>query len=52
MLENLSKKKYITEKDAEIERVRQRDEKLKDQRKARMQPFWKDFNESIASMSK
>lgn len=30
MLENLSKKKYITDKDAEIERVRQRDEKLKD----------------------
>jgi len=52
MLDNLNRKKYITDKDAEIERVRLRDEKLKDQRKARMEPFWNDFNESIASITK
>jgi hypothetical protein len=40
MMENLNRKKFITDKDAELEKVRQKDEQLKNTKKASLEPFW------------
>lgn len=40
MMENLNRKKFITDKDAEIERVRLKDEQLKTGKMASLEPFW------------
>ena len=48
----MNKKKFITDKDAEIERQRQKEEQLKATKMAAMEPFWQDLNENITAVSK
>ena len=52
MMENLNRKKFVTDKDAEIEKIRLKDEQLKDRKRASLEPFWQDMNQSIQSVSK
>jgi len=52
MLDNLNRKKFVTDKDAEIEKIRLKDEQLKEKKRASLEPFWQDMNESIQSVSK
>lgn len=52
MMDNLNRKKFITDKDAEIEKVRLKDEQLKNGKMASLEPFWQDLNESIQNVSK
>lgn len=40
MMENLNRKKFITDKDAELEKVRMKDEQLKNTKMASLEPFW------------
>ena len=40
MMENLNRKKFITDKDAELEKVRQKDEQLNNTKMASLEPFW------------
>jgi hypothetical protein len=51
-MDNINKKKFITDKDAEIERLRLKDELLKQKRGPTLEPYWNDLNEDIQAVSK
>lgn len=51
-MDNINKKKFITDKDEEIERLRQKDKLLKQKRGPTLEPYWNDLNEGIQAVSK
>ena len=51
-MDNINKKKFITDKDAELEKIRLKDEQLKQTRGPTLEPYWNDLNEGIQAVSK